>query len=678
MSPKKYILLMLLITTVIVGPLVYQRWSEARRLKQIREVKQQAAQLNAISLADFLAELEDTSPEETLLLLYTGNTQAHLEPCGCFIGQSGGLPRRATALSRIREKGFSPLLVDLGGLVPSEISKMKPDSIQKIASSDGAVEHLHNDESPLLDRLRTETALEAMSLMKYETLVPSQVESNFGADFIENILTNQPFPLLASNLQTASRNIQPILIKTVGSRKIALIGFSTLRHSVSPSWEVESSFEALSLLLPQVQDKADFIVLLSNFSPQTNREIAGKYGNISAILSHDVGEFEQVGDVFLAYSGSKGKTLGALILSDEGGVRTASAHQIALTEAVEDDPKVRALLTDFYSQVKNDPRLQRQGQPLFSDQALERDAKNTYIGSKACQECHRKEFNQWAHTSHAVAFNTLRYVGREFYPECVSCHVTGFGYESGYQIGNPKREHLAEVGCETCHGPGKAHVHNPITENIRGKVEEKICANCHMPDHSPGFDLIVQQLIPEVNHSRTRPSLKAIIDQRLRGPIKPQVELFVMSYCSFGVQAEQELLPFLAKYDDTINFKLRFIASVEDTDAELSFTSLHGEPEVIEDLRQMVIAAQYPEKFFDYLLCRAKHLRESWTKCAQKVGLDVNRIARMVGTEQTRKQFLQEIRRTEELGIKASPTLVIDGRRISGALWRGKVSETCR
>ena len=58
------------------------------------------------------------------MVLYTGNTQAHLEPCGCFVGQSGGLPRRATAISQISARGFSPLTIDLGDVLPSEGPKM--------------------------------------------------------------------------------------------------------------------------------------------------------------------------------------------------------------------------------------------------------------------------------------------------------------------------------------------------------------------------------------------------------------------------------------------------------------------------------------------------------------------------------------------------------------------------
>ena len=156
-----------------------------------------------------------------------------------------------------------------------------------------------------------------------------------------------------------------------------------------------------------------------------------------------------------------------------------------------------------------------------------------------------------------------------------------------------------------------------------------------------------------------------------------------MSYCPYAVDAEKELLPFFSKYTDAIDFKLRFIVnkrarSADGTDEEPEFTSLHGETELIENLRQMVVAELYPNQFFDYLLCRADHLKEAWTLCAQKVGLDVTKIASMVDSPQARRRFLQEVERTKALEIRGSPTLVIDGRVIGGQLWRGRVRETCQ
>lgn len=657
---KKYILLTLVLTVVVIGPFAYKRWIEAKRLQQIRETKQLAAQIQAAPVTDYLQQLKQLSPDSTQLLLFTGNSQAQLEPCGCFIGQSGGLPRRAKAISRIRGNGFSPLLVDLGGISPSQPPSMKPHAFASVGAS--------TDTGVLMrDQHRVQTTLTAMEMMGYDAVFPFDTET----EVVQNREVDLPLTCLASDFTQESESS---LIKTVGGKRVAIVGLR-----IDDMREIESVSDRLRSLLSEVENQSDFVVGLSHSPPEVNRELARAYPSFSAILSPHEGETENIGDVLLAYCHSKGKTLGALKLT----ATAVEVQHIALTEHVPDDPDVRKLLDDFYHQVATDPRLQNANHRLFASQPFEQDDKNSYIGSQACQECHQKEFSQWSHSSHATAFNTLRTVGREYYPECITCHVTGSGYESGYQIGNPEREHLMDVGCETCHGPGKQHVYTPVKENIRGDVPENVCLECHTPEHSPGFDQLVEHVMPEVDHSRTQLSLKQILEQRMRGPMKPEVELFVMSYCPYAVQAEQELLPFFEKYGDTIDFKLRFIvgkaeASAEKGSGEIAFTSLRGDPELIENKRQMVIAELYPHKLFDYLLCRADHLHQAWVNCATDVGMDVGRIAEAVEAEKITRQLLEEVQRTKELSVRGSPTLVIDGRIIDGGLWRGKVKETCR
>jgi len=151
---KKHLLWILLLTALVATPPIYHRLSEARRLKQIKTVKHEASQINAVPLNEFMARLKGASPEETLLVLYTGSTHGHLEPCGCFIGQSGGLPRRATALASIRSQGFSPLLVDLGGVLPTQDSKMQEDLLT--SPNDDVAETLAPPAELPLDYLRTQ------------------------------------------------------------------------------------------------------------------------------------------------------------------------------------------------------------------------------------------------------------------------------------------------------------------------------------------------------------------------------------------------------------------------------------------------------------------------------------------------------------------------------------------
>lgn len=688
---KKYIVLTLVLTVVIIGPFAYQRWSEAKRLQYIRETKQLAAQIQSTPLANYLQELKRMSPDTVHLLLFTGNTQAQLEPCGCFIGQSGGLPRRAKAISDIRENGFSLLLVDLGGIQPSQPLSMQ----QHLGGSVGDISA--DDSVTLRDQHRVQTTLTAMGLMGYDAFFPFSDEREVGDWKLSTDIgsrASKASPARSSAADAKTKNVQDrdadlsftflgsdltqdsdcYLIKTVGEKRIAMIALN-----INDTREIESISGKLNSLLSEVRKHSDVVVGLSHSPPKINRMLAERHQNLSAILSPYEGDTEKIGDVLLGYCHSKGKTLGTLMFTD----KEVDLQHIALTEDVPDDPDVRELLDGFYHQVAINPQLQNVSHRLFASEPFEQDDRNSYIGSQACQECHQKEFNQWSHSSHATAFNTLHTVGREYYPECVTCHATGVGYKTGYQIGHPDRSHLVDVGCETCHGPGKQHAYTPLKENIRGQVPEKVCMECHTPEHSPGFDQLIEQVMSEVDHSRPQPSLKQILEQRMRGPMKPNVELFVMSYCPYGVQAEQELLPFFEKYGNTIDFKLRFIvgkeaASVENVSGPIQFTSLHGEPELIENKRQMVIAELYPDKLFDYLLCRADHLQKAWVNCAEDVGLNVSTVTQAVEAEKVTLKLIEEIQRTEELNIKRSPTLVIDGRIIDDRLWRGRVKETCQ
>jgi hypothetical protein len=73
---------------------------------------------------------------------------------------------------------------------------------------------------------------------------------------------------------------------------------------------------------------------------------------------------------------------------------------------------------------------------------------------------------------------------------------------------------------------------------------------------------------------------------------KPAVELFVMSYCPYGTQAEKGILPAVRALGDKIDFKIRFV-----------YYAMHGEKEVKENLNQYCIQSEQPDKYVKYLAC---------------------------------------------------------------------------
>jgi mono/diheme cytochrome c family protein len=94
-----------------------------------------------------------------------------------------------------------------------------------------------------------------------------------------------------------------------------------------------------------------------------------------------------------------------------------------------------------------------------------------YIGSKNCKKCHLKQYKSWEATKMATAFEVLKPGERSeqkaaagldpaadysIYEICVKCHVTGYGKPGGF-VDIETTPELANVGCETCHGPGGSY-----------------------------------------------------------------------------------------------------------------------------------------------------------------------------------------------------------------------------
>ena len=602
---KRAIFVLVLLTVGVMLPPLYSQWTESQRQKQIQAVKQQARPVIGDRVETVLSRLETGEPP-AVVILYTGGTQSHLEPCGCYQEQSGGLARRAHVVEQFRQHGFPTLLVDAGNIF------------------DGDAE---------IDAKRCAVNLKAMSAMGYDAVALSQADLTYSAAYLRQQRAVATFPFLAP---PAPENdiTQPFVLETVGQWTIGFVAGEAYAEVVS---------------------QADVIVALG--APEAPQ-------HIDVVICPDAVEapIAEAGTLSVGCQ-SEGKTLGllALYLDANGAPAHHYATELALTGDVRESEPIRQLLTNFYQNVAQENSTHTP--VLFADQALEQQHGNGYVSATACQQCHEQEYLHWSATRHAFAYQTLLKKERYFDAGCVSCHTTGFGYPTGFQIGDPNAT-LKGVQCETCHGPGKRHVGNPKKSNIRNGKDTSLCLACHDPQHSPGFAEVAALHTKDVDHSQQPMNLEELLASRIARMGTPTLELFVMSYCPYAVEAEEKIVPIVKEFGDKIDFKLQFIAQekAEPSAQEITpFTSLHGYPEVAENIRQLLIAREYPDTYLDYIVCRGKQLDKSWEDCAEKLGIDVAKVQRSFDAPEAETLFRENIQRAAELGVNASPTILVDG-----------------
>ncbi|MGV8086748.1 MAG: DsbA family protein [Candidatus Woesearchaeota archaeon] len=153
---------------------------------------------------------------------------------------------------------------------------------------------------------------------------------------------------------------------------------------------------------------------------------------------------------------------------------------------------------------------------------------------------------------------------------------------------------------------------------------------------------------------------------------KPVVELFVMSHCPYGTQAEKGILPAIRTLDDTIDFKIRFV-----------YYAMHGELEVKEQLTQHCIQTEQSDKYLKYLACFLNSSdggSASWSNtCLTQVGVDKTALESCKTDADTEfnvmknfndqaswlngrfPKFDTDLALNTKYGIGGSPTLVING-----------------
>lgn len=168
---------------------------------------------------------------------------------------------------------------------------------------------------------------------------------------------------------------------------------------------------------------------------------------------------------------------------------------------------------------------------------------------------------------------------------------------------------------------------------------------------------------------------------------KPKVEMFTMSYCPFGKQAEDGLLPVARLLGGAVEIEPHYViysdyatkmksrmseeqaknVKVEDYcyDKEEKYCSMHGIVELKQNVRELCIYKYNKDKFWDYTEsvnkeCTLANNESCWSGPAKKLGIDTTKISNCLDNEI--ENFLAaEVKLNKKYGVAGSPTVIING-----------------
>lgn len=143
---------------------------------------------------------------------------------------------------------------------------------------------------------------------------------------------------------------------------------------------------------------------------------------------------------------------------------------------------------------------------------------------------------------------------------------------------------------------------------------------------------------------------------------KPEVNLYVMSFCPYGNKAEDTLKPVYNLLKDKVDFNFHYIVTVEGD----KISSLHGQPEVNQNEREACVLKNYGKgKWLDFVTyvnknCGTVQLAGAcWEAGAKSLGIDTAKISACVSSDGL-ALMKENADVSNAAGASGSPTLTIN------------------
>jgi len=355
--------------------------------------------------------------------------------------------------------------------------------------------------------IKTRTLLTGMSRMGYAAVNVGERDVKMGYDdFVKNT-RHVDLPFVSANIVRQGSE-EPIFQPQVVVRAASPDGTRSLSIGVTgvarfnpvflksgpdgSSMVIVHPVEPVRRAVAKLREQGvDLVVLLAALHKDDARRIVREVPGVDVVIGSYGGAIttlaEKEGDTWVLYAGNQGKRIGE--------TRLFFGEQARITA----QGTLMHFLTGEYPAAEEMQRFvdaARAGGP--DEQAtLAPPDRSPFVGAEACGACHEEAYAQWKGSAHARAMGTLHQARKVDEASCRACHVTGAGAEGGF-LDLEKTPHLANVGCESCHGPGRSHLENRLARY--GHTDLETCTGCHDVDNSPQFDYYAY--LPRVAHGR--------------------------------------------------------------------------------------------------------------------------------------------------------------------------------
>jgi Cytochrome c554 and c-prime len=456
-------------------------------------------------------------PKPLVALVLTGQMHGYNDPCGCSDPQYGGLTRRYNFIQSLKDKKWDVVGIDLG-----ELPQLKGIHEQNL--------------------LKYELSMRALSAMNYRAIGigRDEIVLPLGDALAKVWDKNRPYPrpLNLSLAKTApkedyyelnARSYEIIGDTTPKIGVISLMGpdvrheLKTVEKFLATEKELPKALQAfadadveIGIILHHEYPTVDAKKFPEGFKrdmeiEKVRKELALKCAQYCAdarkknpkippiqlmmILTEQseppalLMQLDKLPTQIIEM-GHKGRYVGLIGVYRDGKSYSIKHQNVSMgpewkKEGTEKQNAVIALMESYHKELKNRDMLAKFSRSMHFNQIPAANLvglKSTYVGSDRCSDCHDHAFKVWEKTPHHKATATLEKLtfpsGRQYDPECMMCHTTGFKHPGGYNdlvtkladwpdtpksAPSPKRikdhnDNLRGVSCESCHGPCSEHV----------------------------------------------------------------------------------------------------------------------------------------------------------------------------------------------------------------------------